>query len=215
MDPITMAIAGAGKGLLDVYGREKKRQAEKRALSGQLDALNNLAKVTPSERDYVARRRRIMEHGDPLLKDEFNRQAGTIRQEGQFARQRAQGQVIQQGLEGSIVAQELRRKVDKDVLTSVAEQARELAKANALAKRRAEGELEQMNLKTDARKQETAYKSAVVKGQIDALGDYGWDDRLMALAGMGLGGLEGYSSGLSLASKLKSSGYDTEGEEIS
>jgi hypothetical protein len=152
-----------------------------------------------------------MRSGDPLLNQEFNRQVGTIRQQGVFNRQRAQGQAIQQGLENSIVAQELRRRVDKDVLTSVAEQARQLAIANARAKRQAEGEVEQMNLKTDARRQEVAYKKDVLRGQIDAMGDYGWDDRLMALAGMGMGGLEGYSSGLSL--ERKSGGYG-EGEKL-
>jgi hypothetical protein len=197
MDPVTMAlIYGGGKALQslgDAYGAEKKRKSEKRRISGQLSALNNLAEITPSERGYVQRRRDIMSSGDPLLNQEFNRQVGTIRQQGVFNRQRAQGQAIQQGLEGSIVAQELRRKVDQDVLTSVAEQARQLALANAKAKRTAESELESMNMKLDARKQDIAYRKGMLKADSDALGGYGWEDRLMTLANMGTSFADGYT----------------------
>ena len=124
--PWLMAGAGVVKAGMDVYGAEQQRKAQNRALKGQLDALKNLANVTPAERDYVQRRRKIMAEGDPMLKEQFQQATGTIRQQGSFMRQRAQGQAIQQGLEGSIVAQELRRKVDKDVLTSVQEQANQI-----------------------------------------------------------------------------------------
>ena len=196
-----MAGAGLVKGIMDAYGQEQQRKAQRRALKGQLGALENLANVTPSERDYVARRRRIMAEGDPMINEEFNRSTGTIRQQGAFNRQRAQGQAIQQGLEGSIVAQELRRKVDKDVLDSVANQARQMALANRQAKRVAEGEMEQMNLRTDARKQDVAYKKAVVQSQLDAMPGYSSG---MAWGQAALGTLQGY------ASAYKSTGSDWE-----
>ena len=214
MDPVTMALIYGGsqavKSLSGAYASEKKRKADKRRLSGQMGALENLAEVTPSERGYVERRRRIMDQGDPMLKEQFNKQIGSIRQQGTFNRQRAQGQTIQQGLENSIVAQELRRKVDKDVLTSVAEQARQMAMANAQAKRQAENEMEAMNMKLDARKQEVAYKKDMLKADKDALGGYGWDDRLMTLANIGTDFADGFTS---FGSKKTKSGYG-EGEKI-
>ena len=116
-------------GAMGLYGQEQQRRAQNRAIEGQLDALKNLANVTPAERDYVQRRRQIISEGDPLLKQQFNEASGAIRQQGVFGRQRAQSQAIQQGLENSIVAQELRRKVDKDVLDSISQQARQFAMA--------------------------------------------------------------------------------------
>ena len=160
------------KGGLDAYGKEQERKAKIRGLKGQQEALANLAKVTPSEREYVKRRRQIMKQGDPTLKAEFDRRSNIIRQQGQFMRQRQQGQTIQQGLENSIVAQELRRRVDQDVLSSVAEQARQLALANVEAKRRAENELEAMQLRTDARKQQVKYQQAQVGAKIDEIPGY-------------------------------------------
>ena len=216
IDPVTLALIYGGsqalKSVGGAYQAEQNRLAQKRKLSGQLGALNNLAEITPSERAYAERRRRIMKGGDPLLNQEFNEKIGTIRQQGVFNRQRAQGQAIQQGLEGSIVAQELRRKVDQDVLASVADQARQLAMANARAKRSAEDELEMMNIKTDARKQEVAYKKGMVRADIDALGDYGWDDRLMALANMGTSFADGFTK-FAGSKSLGGSGYG-EGEKI-
>lgn len=183
---------GGGKGLIGAYDRGQQRERQKLALEGQIDALKDLSKVTPAERDYVQRRRKIIAEGDPMLKEQFQEAAGTIRQQGQFMRQRAQGQAIQQGLEKSIVAQELRRRVDKDVLTSVAEQARQLAMANRQARRQAEGEMEGMNLRTDARAQQSEYQQKLAQGQIDALGDYGWGDALRDIAGIGIGAGEAW-----------------------
>ena len=201
--PLVIAGLAVAKGAMSAYEKEKQRKADKRQLQGQLSALTDLAKVTPAERDYVKRRRRIAAEGDPMINEEFRKKTGAIRQEGAFARQRAQGQAIQQGLEGSIVAQELRRKVDKDVLTSVADQARQMALANAQAKRRAEGEIEQMNLRTDARKADIDYKKAGVRGQIDALGGY---DRWGTLANVALGGAEAYVGAKSPAPTTASTG---------
>ena len=100
--------------------------------------------------------------------------------------------------------------VDKDVLTSVAEQARQMAMANAQAKRQAENEMEAMNMKLDARKQEVAYKKDMLKADKDALGGYGWDDRLMTLANIGTDFADGFTS---FGSKKTKSGYG-EGEKI-
>ena len=187
-----MAAMAVGKGIISVYEEEQARKAQIRGLQGQMGALSNLANITPSEREFVRRRRGIIAGGDPLITDAFQRQIGTIRQQGVFNRQRAQGQVIQQGLENSIVAQELRRKVDKDVLASVAEQARQMALANAEAKRQAELEIEGMNLKTDARKQDVAYKRSVLQAQIGAIPEF---NPLLSIAKIGLSGGEAYAGG--------------------
>ena len=144
--PIVAGILGGVKAIGDMYGAERQRQ-------NTIASLKDLSKITPAEREYAERRREIIKGGDPLLRQEFNKNVQTIRQQGQFNQQRATGQAIQQGLENSIVAQELRRRVDADTLRSVAEQARQLAIRNAEAKRQAELELEAMNLRTDARKE--------------------------------------------------------------
>jgi len=184
--PIPWLVAaglGAAKGALDAYGADQKRKANNRAIKGQIGALQNLANVTPAERDYVQRRRKIMQTGDPLVNEQFKESMGAVRQQGVFNRQRAQGQAIQQGLEGSIVAQELRRKVDKDVLDSVSQQAKAMALANARFKRQAEGEIEQMNLRTDARKADVKSKIAGLQGQVQEF------DRGAALAGIAMSGI--------------------------
>tara|TARA_R110002020_G_scaffold438535_2_gene648991 strand:+ start:10910 stop:11593 length:684 start_codon:yes stop_codon:yes gene_type:complete len=180
---LVAAGMGLAKGALDAYGADQKRKTQNRAIQGQIKGLQNLANVTPAERDYVQRRRKIIAEGDPMIKEQFNRATGAIRQQGSFNRQRAQGQAIQQGLENSIVAQELRRKVDKDVLDSVSQQAQQMAMANRQAKRQAEGELEGMNLKTDARKAQTTSQIAGLEGQKQ---DY---DRWGTLANVAMQGI--------------------------
>ena len=133
--PLIMAGASIVGGISKAIGGERARKS-------QIAGLRKLSEVTPAERAYEKRRQDIIKGGDPLINQMGQQAIQTIRQQGQLGRQRATGQAIQQGLENSIVAQELRRKVDKDVLRSVAEQARSMAFANQKAKRQAEHELE-------------------------------------------------------------------------
>ena len=186
--PIVAGILGGVKAIGDMYGAERQRQ-------NTIASLKDLSKITPAEREYAERRREIIKGGDPLLRQEFNKNVQTIRQQGQFNQQRATGQAIQQGLENSIVAQELRRRVDADTLRSVAEQARQMAIRNAEAKRQAELELEAMNLRTDARKQEYGAKIKQVGGY-----DRSIEGQLMRLAQIGMGAYGGYQGGLGLLS---------------
>lgn len=179
---VPLMVAGGVKSIIDMYRSEQTRK-------NQIKGLENLADVTPAEREYVKKRREIMKSGDPVLKEEFSKNISAIRQQGQFNQQRATGQVIQQGLEGSIVAQELRRRVDKDVLQSVAEQARAMAIANARAKQRAESEIEAMNLSTDARRREALSRIASLGGYDKSVG--GNLIRLGQVAGSALAGYEG------------------------
>jgi hypothetical protein len=153
----------------------------------QIAGLRKLSEVTDAERDYEKRRQDIIKGGDPLINQAGRSAIQTIRQQGRFNQQRATGQVIQQGLEDSIVAQELRRKVDADTLRSVAEQARQMALANAEAKRRAESEIEALKMGQDARKRDSEAKIA-------GIGGYGPEDRfgsLMNIAGAGLSAYTG------------------------
>ena len=184
--PLVAGIIGGAKVIGDMYGAEQERKRT-------IDSLKDLSEITPAEREYAKRRREIIKVGDPLLNQELNRNTQIIRQQGQFNRQNLQGQVIQQGLENSIVAQELRRRVDDDVLRSVAEQARQMAIRNAEAKRQAELELEAMNLRTDARKQEYGAKIKQVGGY-----DRSASAQLMRLAQIGIGAYGGYQGGLGL-----------------
>ena len=129
-------------GGLSIIGAHQSGQRASRDRENQIAGLRKLSEVTDSERDYEKRRRDIIAGGDPLINQAGNEAIGAVRQQGRFNLQRATGQAINQGLENSIVAQELRRKVDADTLRSVAGQARQMALANAKAKRQAENQLE-------------------------------------------------------------------------
>ena len=173
--PLIMAGASIVGGISKAIGGERARKS-------QIAGLRKLSEVTPAERAYEKRRQDIIKGGDPLINQMGQQAIQTIRQQGQLGRQRATGQAIQQGLENSIVAQELRRKVDKDVLRSVAEQARSMAFANQKAKRQAEDELEKYRLGIDDRKRQT-------DSQIAQIGGY---DRFGALTNIALGAGKAY-----------------------
>jgi len=138
-------------GAISAYGAYQSGKRADANRSSQIAGMRSLKDVTPAERDYEKRRQEIMKSGDPLINQAGNEAIQTVRQQGQFNQQRATGQAINQGLENSIVAQELRRKVDTDTLRGVAKQAREMALANAGAKRGAENELESFRLNRDSR----------------------------------------------------------------
>ena len=171
--PLIMGGLAVGQAILGASSAEKQRK-------NQIAGLRKLSEVTPAERAYEKRRQDIIKGGDPLIKEAGREAIQTVRQHGQFGRQRAQGQAIQQGLENSIVAQELRRKVDKDVLRSVAGQARKMALANAQAKRQAEGELEQFQMGIQDRQRSTDAKIA-------GIGGYDKWGTLANIAGAGIG----------------------------
>ena len=173
--PLIMAGASIVGGISKAIGGERARKS-------QIAGLRKLSEVTPAERAYEKRRQDIIKVVDPLINQMGQQAIQTIRQQGQLGRQRATGQAIQQGLENSIVAQELRRKVDKDVLRSVAEQARSMAFANQKAKRQAEDELEKYRLGIDDRKRQT-------DSQIAQIGGY---DRFGALTNIALGAGKAY-----------------------
>ena len=195
---IAGAIAGGVKAIGGMYKQEQQRK-------NSIKGLENLAKVTPAERAYVERRRKIIDEGDPQIAEEFNTAVQSVRQQGQFNRQRQEGGIIQSGLEDSIVAQELRRRVDKDILTSVAEQARKLAMANAAAKRQAEGEIEQMNLTTDARRQQALSKIAGI-GSYDG----SWQAQLGRVVDIGSGAVSGFNSAANLYKTATDAGLEFE-----
>ena len=189
MLPLIMGGLAAAQGIAGAYGAEKDRK-------NQIAGLRKLSEVTPAERAYEKRRQGIIEGGDPLINEAGQEAIQTVRQQGQFNRQRVQGQVIGQGLENSIVAQELRRKVDKDVLKSVAGQARKMALANAQAKRNARGELESFQMGIQDRQRTTDAK-------ISGIGGYDKWGTLANIAGAGLGA---YAS---------AGGFDKVGGELS
>lgn len=168
---MALPLIMGGLAVANAYGAEKARK-------NQIAGLRKLSEVTPAERAYEKRRQDIIKGGDPLINEAEREAIQTVRQQGQFNQQRATGQAINQGLENSIVAQELRRKVDADTLRSVAKQARQMALANAQAKRRAEGELESFRMGIDDRKRATDAKIAGMGGDRFQLGK-------IAMAGLG------------------------------
>tara|TARA_Y100001938_G_scaffold151019_1_gene245162 strand:+ start:350 stop:1060 length:711 start_codon:yes stop_codon:yes gene_type:complete len=190
--PLIMAGMAMAKGATDAYANEQRRKSQRRAFQ-------KLSEVTPSEREYQKHLRSIAESGDPaqnqLMSERMNRVLGNIRQTGAEQLQRTQGSIIGQGLENSIVAQELRRKVDKDTMRSIAEQSRRISAENMArqeaTKRQAEERLHQFNIGLDSRKQ-----------QMDAnIAQLGGNDRWGTLANIAQSGLETYigSGGMDLA----------------
>ena len=202
-----------GKGVYNAYQNEQARKQARKDQGRKIAGLRKLAEVTPAEREYEKRRRDIIEQGDPLINEAGREAMQRTRQQGQFNRIGSQGQAIQQGLENSIVAQELRRKVDKDVLASIAQQARKMALANAEAKRRAEDQLEQFNMMKDDR-------SRKIESQIagmPSIPGYGWRERLRDIAKINLDASEAFlnSGGFnSLANQGGGGDYNISQSEI-
>ena len=182
--PLIMGALGVGKAVAGAIGAENQRKAQRRAFQ-------TMSEITPAEREYQKHLRKVAEGGDPsqnqLMNEHMNRVIGNIRQTGQANLQRAEGSIIGQGLENSIVASELRRKVDKDTMRSIAEQSRRISAQNLArqeaTKRQAQDRLFQSEMQTDAREQQ-------MKANIAQLGGY---DRLGSLLNIASAGLEGYA----------------------
>ncbi len=140
-------LAQAAVSGIQAYSGYQQGKAQQRKI-------DDLSKITPEERDYARRQRKIAEHGDPsvdaLYQKQSNRVTSNIRQTGAAQRNMAVGQAVNQGLENSIISQELRRKADTATLKQVADSAERIAEANAAAqldaKRGAQGRLDQFQL---------------------------------------------------------------------
>jgi hypothetical protein len=161
-------MIGVGLGLLSAglsaYGNYKQGQRNIK-----------LSQTTPSEREYIKRQQQIAEQGDPNLQSKFNRVIGGLRQQGQFAQQRATGNIIGQGLENSIIASDIRRRTDQTTMRSIAEQSQMLAEQNRLAKQQASDRALQMQMGVQGR---------VRQAQMNAPST---GDMLRSIAGAGIG----------------------------
>ena len=139
MDPATVhyaitplvvggAIAGAGalgNLISGLFGRKQKFKFQE----------------SREEKEYLTRLREMADRGAldvPGLTNEVSR---TISQGGVETGQKVQGQLIGQGLEKSIVATEMKRRVGRDTLRSIAEQARKIRMKNEETKAAAVSEL--------------------------------------------------------------------------
>lgn len=170
-----MAGASAIKSGLNWYSGNKQADRQR----GFANKIGDLSKVTENERGYIKRQREIMEGGDPfqnqLMKEQMNRVVGNIRQTGAENLQRAEGSIIGQGMETSIVASEIRRKVNKDTMRSVAEQSRRITAENRMAqertKRQAEERMYNMQFRTDDRIRGAGMQSAGIRAGIQSRGE--------------------------------------------
>ena len=181
--PLIMGALGVAKGVTDAWGKEQQRKSQRRAYQ-------TMSEITPSEREYQDHLRKVAKGGDPfqnqMMQEQMNRVVGNIRQTGAEQLQRTEGSIIGQGMENSIVAQELRRKVDKDTMRSIAEQSRRISAENRMqqemTKRDAQNRLFQSRMQTDAREQQ-------MNANIAQLGSF---NRLGALANIATAGIQGY-----------------------
>ena len=82
--PLIMGGLAVGQAILGASSAEKQRK-------NQIAGLRKLSEVTPAERAYEKRRQDIIKGGDPLIKEAGREAIQTVRQQGQFGRQRAQG----------------------------------------------------------------------------------------------------------------------------
>jgi len=184
--PLIMGALGVAKGVTDAWGKEQQRKSQRRAYQ-------TMSEITPSEREYQDHLRKVAQGGDPfqnqMMQEQMNRVVGNIRQTGAEQLQRTEGSIIGQGMENSIVAQELRRKVDKDTMRSIAEQSRRISAENRMqqemTKRDAQNRLFQSTMQTDAREQQ-------MNANIAQLGGYDWSNRLGSLVNIASAGIEGY-----------------------
>tara|TARA_R100001129_G_scaffold185796_2_gene175188 strand:- start:5420 stop:5920 length:501 start_codon:yes stop_codon:yes gene_type:complete len=106
--------------------------------------IQNFGEVrTAEERQWADQLRRRSTTGTMNL-DYLNQVAGrTASQVGALQKAQIQGGMMQQGLGNSIVAQELARKTDRDTLTSLADESRNLAMMNEQTKIQAQDMLGQ------------------------------------------------------------------------
>ena len=99
--------------------------------------------TTPEERKWAEQFRQRSTTG-ALDLDYLNQVGGrAVSQVGELQKAKFQGGMMQQGLSNSIVAQELARKTDRDTLTSLADESRNLAMMNEQTKIQAQDMLGQ------------------------------------------------------------------------
>ena len=143
------AAGSAVKAVIGGISADKQRKRSDTLMA----KLQNLANVTPSEREYIKKQREIAEGGDPfqnqMMQEQMNRVVGNIRQTGAENMQRTEGSIIRQGMESSIVAAELRRKTADTTLRNVAEQSRRIAAENRFAQERTKREAEERALRME------------------------------------------------------------------
>ena len=181
------AAAGLGLSLLQSFfgSQSKKKAAEEQAKRNRRYAnkLENLANITPSEREYVKRQRRIESEGDPfynrMMQEEKSSLIGAIRQQGAGNLQQAQGRAIQQGLENSIVAHELARNVNRDTLRAIAEESRRIASKNRyqqeMIRRQASNRAFRMEMGVEGRKRAAAAQAAGIRAGIPSQSEINWN----------------------------------------
>jgi len=197
MLPIWALMAGASAIKAGVNWYSGQKQADRQR--GFANKIGDLSQVTPNEREYMKRQREISEGGDPfqnqLMQEQMNRTMGNIRQTGAENLQRAEGGIIGQGMETSIVASEIRRKVNKDTMRSVAEQSRRITAENRMAqertKRQAEERMYNMQFRTDDRIRGAGMQSAGIRAGIQSRGERDWN-LLGSLAQTGIDAYSGY-----------------------
>ena len=185
-------IPGAVSAVKTAYGAYSNFKKGK----AQQEKMRNLANITPEERDYVKRQRKIADAGDPqidsMYKAQKQRVVGGIRQIGAEARSQAVGQAVSQGLENSIIAQELRRKADISTLKAVSDSSAQIAQANAQAqlnaKSQAQGRLDSFQLN-----RANQLRNIAMQTPTDAEIGYGAMDQLVpGLIDAGMQGASGY-----------------------
>ena len=170
--PLVGAAVKAGAGLYS--GAQQSARTKTYATK-----LQNLANVTPTERDYIKRQREISEGGDPLqnqlMQEQMNRVVGNIRQTGAERMQQTEGSIIRQGMESSIVAAELRRKTGGETMRNIAEQSRRISAENRYAqertKRGAEERMMQMQMSVEGRQRQADMQAAGIRAGIPSRGE--------------------------------------------
>lgn len=131
-DPIAVHFAftgwvGAGAVLTDIVGKIMKSQdANKRQTFGWQESAE--------ERDYIRRLREMSDRGSIDVPGLTNMASRTAAQRGNETGQAVTGRLIGQGLEKSIVATEMKRRIGRDTLRSIADQSRKIRIRNEESK---------------------------------------------------------------------------------
>lgn len=127
----------------------KKKQAEA------------MTKRSPEEMEYVGKLKKWSTKGQYPVDQMMAKASIPIQQQAMAAKAGTTGSMIKQGMEHSMVARELMRKTDKDTMSSLATQAREIAIKNQASKVQASKDM----YSYDQKRKELLQKAAAMKSQ--------------------------------------------------
>ena len=145
-------------------------------------AADRMTKRSPEEMEYVNKLKKWQTKGQYPVNEMMAKASIPIQQQAMTAKAQTTGSMIKQGMEHSIVSRELMRKTDKDTMSSLASQAREIAIKNQASKVQASKDM----YSYDQKRQQLLRKAADMKSQAKM-------DMFKGVAGAAVSGFDAFS----------------------